>query len=120
MTAPTSYDWAAIVEQLLELGLKPSAINGAEYITHRLIAHYRRGVQPLHWRGEKMLTAWCAAFGLPRDKAPVCVVVRGHRVDRRLDPGPRCQGLPQWPVAAPVSVKPVKRKQKKAAAGVMS
>lgn len=115
MTAPTSYNWAEIVEQLLGRGVKPSAINGAEFITHRVIAHYRRGVQPLHWRGEQMLLAWCNEFKMTRDQAPTCPVVRGHRVDRRLTPGPRCQSLPQWPVAAPASVKPIKRRKMEAA-----
>ncbi len=110
MNRPTmSFNWAEIVEQLLDAGVKASSINGGQ-ITHRVIHHYRRGVQPLHWRGEMMIAAWCAHFGKAKDEAPQCPVVRGHRVDRRLDPGPRIDSLPQWPVAVPMSVKPLRKK----------
>lgn len=99
MNQAMSFDWATIVEQLLAAGVKPSSINGGQ-ITHRIIHHYRRGVQPLHWRGEMMLAAWCGHFGKAKEDAPQCPVVRGHRVDRRLEPGPKLQALPNWPPPA--------------------
>lgn len=113
MSTAVSFDWATIVEELLAAGIKPSSINGGQ-ITHRIIHHYRRGVQPLHWRGEMMLAAWCEHFKKAKNEAPTCPVVRGHRVDRRLDPGPRVQSLPQWPSAPAESVKPIKRRKKAA------
>ena len=48
-----------------------------------------------------MLTVWAKHFSKTRDEAPMCPLVRGHRVDRRLVPGPKLQALPQWPVAVP-------------------
>ena len=109
MSQAMSFDWATIVEQLLAAGVTALNINGGQ-ITPRVIYHYRRGVQPLHWRGEMMLTVWAKHFSKTRDEAPMCPLIRGHRVDRRLVPGPKLQALPQWPVAVPVSVPPLRKK----------
>ena len=108
-----AYDWAAMLMQLLDHGMRPAEIY-AGALTDKMLYAYRRGAQPLHWRGERILEFWCRTFGKARGDAPVCEVVRGHRVERRLVPGPRVQSLPQWPPAAPPSV-PGRGKRKKAA-----
>ena len=100
----TSYDWAAMIQQLIDAGRSHSDISGG-MLTDKMIFHYRRGVQPLHWRGEMILNSWCAQFQKDRAQAPMRDVERGHRVDRREVGGPQVQYLPQWPVAAPVAVK---------------
>jgi len=113
----TSYDWAAMIEQLLGLGLSERGIGRVmqSELTRRMIEAYRRGAQPLHWRGELLMRLWCDETKQERTAAPVCQVVRGHRVDRREVTGPQVQSLPQWPPAVPVAVKPVKRKKAVAA-----
>lgn len=103
-----SYDWAAMLEQLFQAGLSMQEVNGGA-MSDRMVHHYRKGAQPMHWRGERILDFWCSTFRKTREHAPVREVVRGHRVDRRHIPGPRLQELPNWP-AAPVSVAPIKRK----------
>lgn len=109
MMAPTkSYDWAALIDQLMAAGVSTRLIGAAMecMLTDRMIHHYRRGVQPLHWRGELLLTFWAQRMGLDREAAPTCSVVRGHRVENRTDTGPRVQSLPAWPVVVPVSCAP--------------
>lgn len=95
----TSFDWAAMIEELILDGMTRSEINGG-MLTDKMLSHYRRGVQPLHWRGERIITIWCARLGRERGQAPTRDVDRGTRVDRRPDAGPQVQSLPRWPVAA--------------------
>lgn len=114
----TSYDWAAMIEQLLALGMSERGIGRVmqSELTRRMIEAYRRGAQPLHWRGELLVRLWCSETKQERAAAPLCQVVRGHRVDRREINGPQVQSLPQWPVAVPVAVKPAKKKTRAKAA----
>lgn len=107
-----SYDWALIVAQLLAAGETLRSIGGAMHLqlTDRMVEHYRRGVQPLHWRGELLLGLWCDRLRKLRDDAPTCEVTRGHRARRDLVPGPRVQSLPAWPPAAPSAVAPLRKK----------
>lgn len=112
MKVAMSYDWSAIIEQLIESGHTTRTLSKAleMELSERALAHYRRhyrqGQQPLYWRGERLLLCWCETFSKKREDAPQCPVKRGHRVDRRLDPGPRVQALPQWPPVAPIKRKP--------------
>lgn len=106
-----SFDWATIIDQLVTAGLSREDINGG-MLTDKMLAHYRKGVQPLHWRGERIILLWCKTTGLPRDQAPTKEVIRGHRVDRRLIPGPRLQALPQWPPVVQVPQPAVKMRKK--------
>lgn len=112
MTIKTT-DWAAVINQLLLRNVTPSQIGKAMsmMLTHRMINYYASGVQPTHFRGEALIAMWCDKTGKSRDNLPTCDLVRGHRVERNREPdaSPRLQELPQWPVAAPVAVKPVKR-----------
>lgn len=117
MHKPTiSYDWSAIIEQLIASGHTTRTLSKAleMELSERALAYYRRGYehgkQPLYWRGERLLLCWCETFSKSRDEAPKCEVRRGHRADRRHDLGPQVQSLPQWPPVAPVSVAPIKRK----------
>lgn len=115
MTAKAkSYDWAAMIEQLLTLGLSERAIGRTmqSELTRRMIEAYRRGAQPLHWRGELLMRLWCTETKQERAKAPLCEVVRGHRVANRSVTGPQIQALPQWPPCVPVPAKGRKGKAK--------
>lgn len=109
-----AFDWAAMIEQLLTLGMSERGIGRVmqSELTRRMIEAYRRGAQPLHWRGELLVRLWCTETKKDRAAAPRCDVVRGHRVDRRhIITGPQIQSLPQWPVAAPVPAAPALRKK---------
>ena len=103
----TSFDWAAMIEELILVGMTRSEINGG-MLTDKMLSHYRRGVQPLHWRGERIITIWCERTGRGRDEAPTREVERGTRVDRRPDQGPQIQNLPRWP--APAQSVPMRKK----------
>lgn len=115
----SAVDWAAVINALLERGLTMRAVGDAMQLqlTARMLQHYEIGVQPAHFRGEGLIALWCDKTGKSRDNLPTCDLVRGHRVERNREPdaSPRLQELPQWPAAAPVSVKPVKRKYTKRA-----
>lgn len=108
---PMTYDFGRMLDELFGAGATPAQIN-AGTMTDRIIHHYRRGVMPLHWRGERIIDFWCEFFGRQRIDAPLREVLRGHRVDRRMVVGPRLQSLPQWPAAVPVSVEPIKMRKK--------
>ena len=112
MTIKTT-DWAAVIDQLLRRNVTMRQIGEAMQmmLTTRMIRHYSIGVQPAHFRGEALIAMWCDKTGKSRDNLPTCDLVRGHRVERNREPdaSPRLQELPQWPAAAPVAVKPVKR-----------
>lgn len=111
MKRAISYNWSAMIDELLMLST-PAAICDAMQMqcSNGVLRHYRLGVQPLYWRGELLLTFYEATTGKNRSQAPTCEVRRGHRVDRRLTPGPKLQSLPNWP-APQASVKPIKRKR---------
>lgn len=96
VNALRSYDWATMIEELVAAGVMHKHISGF-VMTSKVIYHLRKGVQPLHWRGEQILTTWCKHFGKDRADAPMCEVTRGHRAQRRMDRGPRVMELPQWP-----------------------
>lgn len=107
----TSYDFGAIIRDLLHHGVERKCINVAGgNLTDRMLDHYMRGSQPLHWRGEGILQLWCKSLKREANTAPVCEVLRGHRASRTLVVGPRVQSLPAWPVAVPVSVAQVRKK----------
>ena len=108
-------NWAQILDDLRAHGVARDEIHfaiGAQ-LTHNMIRHYRRGVQPLHWRGERLLALWCSKTHKARDSAPTQEIERGHRVAKRTALGPRLQLLPAWPapVAVPVEVKCLKRRK---------
>lgn len=109
-----SYDWAGMIHELVTAGVSEYAIGQAmsSCLTKRMIEFYRRGAQPLYWRGQMLLAFWCATTGKRAEQAPTCEVVRGHRVDRRQVLGPRVQALPQWPTNPPLTVAPLRKKAK--------
>jgi hypothetical protein len=102
--AQHTYDWAAMLDELYEAGLSSAKIASETGVvqTHRAIAHYRRGVQPLYWRGKALLDLWCSELRKTPDDAPTQEIRRGQRVVRELVVAPRVQALPQdWPPAPP-------------------
>lgn len=103
----TSYDWAAMIDQLVCLGLSERGIGRAmqSELTRRMIEAYRRGAQPLHWRGELLVRFWCEHTKRERTDAPRCQVVRGHRVEHNQMQRPQVVSLPNWPPAVPVAVR---------------
>lgn len=111
MKTPLSFDWAGMIRAMLQHGVPRQDIAGGA-LNERMLHHYQRGAQPMHWRGELILAQWCKAFGKPRSDAPtMTLTTHRHRVDRRLQPeeGPRVQSLPQWPPAPQPAVKPRKK-----------
>lgn len=114
----TVRDWWAMIDQLMRKGLNLKEIGDAMgcQITHRMICHYRAGVQPLHWRGECLLDLWCRTTNQDRSAAPTTQLVRGRRrvdFNRPLPTGPQMQSLPDWPKAAPPTVNPLKARKRK-------
>ena len=100
-SAMQSYDWARMIDQLVSLGMSECQIGRAmqSALTRRMMEFYRKGAQPLYWRGALLVSLWCDKTGQPEGAAPVCEVTRGHRsTSRRMQvPGPRLQSLPNWP-----------------------
>lgn len=105
-------DWAVMLDELMAQGVTVRDIKqalGVE-VNNRIIWHYKNGSQPLHWRGEALITLYCTALARTREELPTMRLVRGHRVkENREQTGPRLQSLPVWPPIAPVSVAPIKR-----------
>jgi hypothetical protein len=95
-------DWHQVLDQLMHAGLSRRDISqriGCD-LTLRMIAHYKNGAQPLHYRGEALIAFWCETLQRTRDQLPVAAVVRGHRVNFNRDPNnaPQMRApLPQWP-----------------------
>lgn len=107
MKSILSYDWASMIRAMLEKGVPRQDIAGGA-LNERMLHHYQRGAQPMHWRGELILAQWCKAFELPRTDAPtMALTTHRHRVDRRLRPddGPKVQYLPQWPASPSVKMR---------------
>lgn len=97
MATPTTLDWGLMVEQLLAHGVTRSQVH-AGLMSDRIVAHYAKGVEPLHWRGERILSLWCKTLGKSRDEAPTRPVVFGHRAERgSKDRSPKALNLPAWP-----------------------
>lgn len=101
-----------MIDQLVEAGQtlreigESMGIQGG--VTDAMLRHYKNGTQPLYWRGDALVKYWCAAMGRTTEELPTRMVPWHFRVPRR--PGAdMVVKLPQWPVAAPVSVKPIKR-----------
>jgi hypothetical protein len=115
MRAPArTPDWGLMIEQLIHRGMTAKQIGDAmsSVLTVRMIDHYRSGVQPIHFRGEALITLWCKTLKAQRDALPMAELVRGHRVaNRNVQTGPRVQSVPDWPPAPQPSVKP-RRKQR--------
>lgn len=110
----TSFDWPAMIDGLIHAGMSAKdilAAMGYSY-SHRILWHLRNGVQPLHFRGEKLVTLYCHRLGVERDDAPTAEVVRGYRAERR--PPTMAVNLPDWPPVPQPAVKPAIRRRKAA------
>jgi hypothetical protein len=109
-----TYDWAAMLDELYTAGITASQIAASTNIvqTHRAIEHYRRGAQPLYWRGKALLEFWCLHMRKTANDAPLQEIRRGIRVVREMVVAPRVQALPDWP---PVKRPKITLKQRVAA-----
>lgn len=111
------HDWATMIEALERHGVARRTIGSRMYIelTDRMLIAYKRGSQPAAFRGLGLIALWGETFGgKPCPMAELMVMPR----ERRAEPytGPRIMSLPQWPPAAPVAVKPIRRKREREAA----
>lgn len=118
MIQELAVDWYTLLQQIMERGVTLKSVEqrlGGYQISNHMLRHYRAGAQPLHWRGEAMISLWCEVTGKARAGLPTTTLIRNHRVDhnraRRME-----VNLPQWPPAPQPSVKPGKRRRTKEAA----
>lgn len=108
-------DVAQMIDDLLALKISTTEIAECMcgVVNTRIIHHYRRGKQPLHWRGENLVNMWIERTGRTRESMPMMLLDRGRRRDVEETPtGPRVQSLPNWPPVQAVSrdpATPVKR-----------
>lgn len=113
-------DWARIIADLASAGHSSVDVSRVMQmqVTHRMIRWYGEGMQPAYWRGKLLIDFWCEALRRTIADVPLTALKRGYRAQGQFagDLGPRAQALPQWPVAAPVAVAPVKRRKKREAA----
>lgn len=74
MTPILSVDWSAVIDQLIERGLTHPEIGRAmsSVLTTRMVACYKQGVQPSHWRGEALIKFWALKTGKARESLPMC------------------------------------------------
>lgn len=113
------HDWASMIEALEKHGVARRTI-GARMcleVSDKMVLAYKRGSQPAAFRGLGLIALWSETFGeRPCPMAELMITPR----ERRAEPytGPRIMSLPQWPPAAPVAVKPVKRGRPKKSAAV--
>ena len=89
-------DWGQLISDLIDDGLSQREIGlrmGVE-LTGRMIGHYARGVQPVHFRGEALIDLWCEQLEKKRCELPTLEMERhrGHRATRReRDLSPKIQ-----------------------------
>lgn len=108
-------DWARIIADLSDAGHGSREVSKVmqTQITDRMIRWYGEGMQPAYWRGKLLIDFWCETLRRNMADVPLTQLKRGYRAQGQYarDTGPRLQALPQWPVAAPVSAKPIKRRK---------
>lgn len=111
-------DWGRIIADLAAAGHTSTAVSKVMQmqVTDRMVRWYGEGMQPAYWRGKLLIDFWCETLRRPMDAIPLTELRRGHRAQGQYarDSGPRAQALPQWPPAAPVAVKPIKRRKREA------
>jgi hypothetical protein len=78
----TAPDWAVMIETIEASGLTLKQIGDAcgFQITANMLRHYRRGTQPLYWRGEAIVVLWMRATGKARELLPTNQVSAPYRV----------------------------------------
>lgn len=77
-------DWARLIAEVVQTGLTHAAIGqrmGA-MLTTRMLRAYGDGAQPVHFRGEALISLWCDRLKRDRTALPMIEVVRGHRAVR--------------------------------------
>lgn len=84
-------DWAFVIDSLAQAGVTTREIGDAmcQQMTDKMLWYYRRGTQPVYWRGALLLAFWSKRTGQAPDKVPMIPVVRGHRARRRIITGPQ-------------------------------
>lgn len=115
-----AYAWGQLLDDLLAKGLTTREIGGAMgfELSTRMVEFYRRGVQPLHWRGEALLNLWCATMKKQREQAPMAAVNPDGKARGSAMPMHKAAMLlPQWPVVQKVFEAPKKRRKKVEVAG---
>jgi hypothetical protein len=91
---PTAPNWSQVIAQILATGLPRVTIWKELGISERALACLERDVQPLFYRGEKLVALWCASTGKARAEIPLTEVVRGHRRARQaVDQSPKAIDL---------------------------
>lgn len=95
----TAPDWAVMIEAIEASGLTLKQIGDAcgFQITANMLRHYRKGTQPLYWRGEAMIVLWMRATGLERPDVPTNQVSAPYRVPQGARAPAVTVNLPDWP-----------------------
>lgn len=104
ITAP---DWPAMIDDMLATGLTLAEIGDrmCAGLSGKLLKHYRAGGQPVYWRGDMLIAAWCGTVGKPESELPRAPVVTPRRVDhnrRGAKIPPEVVHVPWPPVPASV------------------
>lgn len=106
-------DWFAVITELqTKHGIPIDRIGrrmGLEQMTPSMLRHYRMGTEPVHWRGDLLLTFWCEVTGKAMASRPMVDVIHRANVRGRIRPShpsmqapaptPPTESLPAWPTA---------------------
>lgn len=81
MSERLTTDWWRVITDLQQAGIPLLSIGkalGDVQLTNQMLVHYRAGTEPLHWRGELLLTYWCQIMHKAREDRPMRPQVRGR------------------------------------------
>jgi hypothetical protein len=74
-------DWWRVITDLQQAGIPMLSIGkvmGDVQLTNQMLVHYRAGTEPLHWRGELLLTYWCTMMKKAREDRPMRPQIKGR------------------------------------------
>lgn len=113
----TAPDWPAMIatlEATFTLAQISSALGFAS--SYRVIQHYKRGSQPLYYRGERLIALWCATLDKTRADVPEVPVRKPYRVPQGIRKAEPTIVVPVFPVQPPTIIKRGPGRPKKVAA----
>ena len=81
MSERLTTDWWRVITDLQQAGIPMLSIGkvmGDVQLTNQMLVHYRAGTEPLHWRGELLLTYWCTMMKKAREDRPMRPQIKGR------------------------------------------